>query len=120
MISLKLVEHYSLFVSEGSNLHFHLKMQDNLISCFVVLPAIASQYSNLSLLIIILYLYFNSFMIFYGPFSDHCSAHVKESKIVLYSGFHAVDSGFQVVDLSMELGFVRGNLDSTSKHFPDS
>ena len=63
---------------------------------------------------------FNSFIIFYGPFSDHCSAHVKESKIVLYSGFHAVDSGFQVVDLSMELGFVRGNLDSTSKHFPDS
>ena len=31
-----------------------------------------------------------------------------------------MDSGFQVVDLSMELGFVRGNLDSTSEHFPDS
>ena len=66
------------------------------------------------------FLYFNSFIIFYSPISDHCSAHVKESKIVLYSGFHVVDSGFQVVDLSMELGFVRGNLDSTSKHFPDS
>ena len=56
----------------------------------------------------------------YSPISDHCSPHVKESKIVLYSGFHAVDSGFQVVDLSMELGFFRGNLDSTGKHFPDS
>ena len=66
------------------------------------------------------FLYFNSFIIFYSPISDHCSPHVKESKIVLYSGFHAVDSGFQVVDLSMELGFFRGNLDSTSKHFPDS
>ena len=95
-------------------------MQGNLISCFVVLPAIVSQYSNLSLLIIILFLYFNSFIIFYSPISDHCSPHVKESKIVLYSGFHAVDSGFQVVDLSMELGFIRGNLDSPSKHFPDS
>ena len=31
-----------------------------------------------------------------------------------------MDFGFQVVDLSMELGFVRGNLDSTSNHFPDS
>ena len=51
---------------------------------------------------------FNSFIIFYGPFSDHCSAHVKESKIVLYSGFHAVDSGLQVVDSS----FCRWNLDS--------
>ena len=39
-------------------------MQGNLISCFVVLPVIVSQYSNLSLLIIILYLYFNSFIIF--------------------------------------------------------
>ena len=83
-------------------------MQGNLISCFVVLPAIVSQCSNLSLLIIILYLYFNSFIIFYSPISDHCSAHVKESKIVLYSGFHAVDSGLQVVDSS----FCRWNLDS--------
>lgn len=85
-----------------------------------VLPVIVSQYSNFSLLIIILYLYFNSFIIFCSPISDHCSPHVKESKIVLYSGFHVVDSGLQVVDLSMELGFVRGNLDSTSNHFPDS
>ena len=54
------------------------------------------------------FLYFNSFIIFYGPFSDHCSAHVKVSKIVLYSGFHAVDSGLQVVDSS----FCRWNLDS--------
>ena len=95
-------------------------MQGNLISCIFKLLAIASQHSNLSLLIIILYLYFNSFIIFCSPISDHCSALVKESKIVLYSGFHAVDSGFPVVDLSMELGFVRGILDSTSNHFPDS
>jgi len=93
-------------------------MQGNLISCFVVLPAIVSQYSNLSLLIIILYLYFNSFIIFYSPISDHCSPHVKESKIVVYSGFRFPGSKFQF--LSMERGFVRGNLNSTSKHFPDS
>ena len=49
------------------------------------------------------------------------SPHVRESKTVLDSGFHTVDSGFQY--LSLELGFwipvVSGILDSLSC-FPDS
>ena len=54
------------------------------------------------------------------------SPHVRESKTLLDSGFHAVDSGFQLLDsrsFSVELGFririVSGILDSYTC-IPDS
>ena len=44
--------------------------------------------------------------------------YVRKPKTILNSGFHAVDSGFQVQDLSLELGFgtpiISGNPDSLS------
>ena len=51
------------------------------------------------------------------------SPYVRESKTVLESGFHALDSGFQVllpgtITLSVELGIWIP--DSTSKKLPDS
>ena len=57
----------------------------------------------------------------------HASSHVRESKTVLDSGFHAVDSGFQTlaVDLTFWIPIVSGIPDSlscipdsTSKIFP--
>ena len=71
----------------------------------------------------------------------YLSPHVRESKTVLDSGFHAVDSGFQLlgsrsyrVELGFQIAIVSGIpdshscipdprpriLDSTSKNFQDS
>ena len=82
-------------------------------------------------------------MIYLIDLLTYQSAHIKESKAVLDSGFHAPDSRFQIADsrywildsLLVELGFripiVSGipdslsliqnsTKDSTSKHFRDS
>ena len=52
-----------------------------------------------------------------NSFSVCCSAHVKESKTVLDSRFHAMDSGFQVLDFGF---FVSGAWIPDSNHRLDS
>ena len=48
-----------------------------------------------------------------NSFSVSCSPHVKESKTVLDSRFHDMDSGFQVLDFGF---LVSGTLNPDSNH----
>ena len=66
--------------------------------------------------------------------SPNVSPHVKKSKTVLHSGFHGVDSGFQVVNPNSQWNSLNSRFqslvgfripkpripDSTRKIFPDS